>query len=751
VLENTTNLPFCDPTLNNSARAKDLVARMTTQEKLVQLIGGIGGGVTPATTRLGVPAYQYHSEGLHGLRTTCKLGAKGETLFSTMFPQVTGMAATGNLTLIQAMSGHMATEGRAVNNYMVANNEEFPAKGGGLNYWGPTMNIGRDPRWGRMQESVSEDPWLNGAYSSHFVRGLQGEGDGVKYVKIAACCKHFYAYSLEDSDGYTRHNFNAAVSPRDLAETYLPPFAACVAAQPEQVMCSYNAVNGVPTCLDESAQNGWLRKTQGYDGLIVSDCDAVGDAWKSHKYSKNASQAAAQGIRAGCDLDCGSTYKADNLEAALSAGLMSMSDVDLALQRTFAMRFNLGMFDAASTNEYTKIGPEELNSATGQALALAAARESIVLLQNRGNLLPIQLGQQSSRSTSSTTATLSKKSTVVAVIGSIGDDTNVLMGGKSDYCPENPISLLAGLQEKANVSAGSLSVQYNAGTDTKAAVSLAKSADIVIVVRGGVQDGEANDRKTIVLDNAKDKMDATVAALKTAAIPSSKMMLVVVTGEPVALEMYVDDYDAILLAIEGGQAAGHGFADVVTGEISPSGMLPFTMYQADFVQEVKMSDMSLRPNATTGSKGKTYRFYTGTVNWPFGHGLSYASFSLKWSAGTAPATSAQALSLKENGVSVSVDVQNTGVMTAQKIIQLYISIPDKADAPRRALVAMKKVEVSPGATEHVMLQTNMIPATCAFCVYDEAGHASVPVGTKYHIDVGDGAAALFDGISITAT
>ena len=140
------------------------------------------------------------------------------------------------------------------------------SQGGGLNYWGPTMNIGRDPRWGRFQESVSEDPWLNGAYSFHFVQGLQGEGDGVKYVKIAACCKHFYAYSLEDSDGFTRHNFNAAVTARDLAETYLPPFAACVAAKPEQVMCSYNAVNGVPTCLDDKAQNGWLRERQAYKG-----------------------------------------------------------------------------------------------------------------------------------------------------------------------------------------------------------------------------------------------------------------------------------------------------------------------------------------------------------------------------------------------------------------------------------------------------------------------------------------------------
>ena len=228
-LANTTSLPFCDTALGTSERAKDLVARMTLEEKLVQLIGGIGGGTTPSTPRLGVPAYEYHNEGLHGIRSTCVGSWPGTKLYSTLFPQVTGMAATGNLSLIRAMAAHMADEARAANNMLEAQDDSFPSKGGGLNYWGPTLNIGRDPRWGRLQESVSEDPWLNGAYSSSFVKGLQGDGDGIKYTKIAACCKHFYAYSLEGSDGFSRHNFDALVTKRDLAETYLPPFAAwCV-------------------------------------------------------------------------------------------------------------------------------------------------------------------------------------------------------------------------------------------------------------------------------------------------------------------------------------------------------------------------------------------------------------------------------------------------------------------------------------------------------------------------------------------
>jgi hypothetical protein len=228
--ESLRALPYCNTTLDAKQRAVDLVQRLTLQEKYMQLTNK--GEAVP---RLGVLEYMYHSEGLHGLRTVCK-DIPG--LNATGFPQVTAMAATGNLSLIHGMGLIMSDEARAMNN--IAGGRVF-TKGGGLDYWGPTMNIGRDPRWGRFQESVSECPWLNGAYAAEFVKGMQGADDGVApYTKIAACCKHFYAYSLENSDGFTRHNFNANVSERDLVETYLVPFRACAAAGVEQVMCSYN-------------------------------------------------------------------------------------------------------------------------------------------------------------------------------------------------------------------------------------------------------------------------------------------------------------------------------------------------------------------------------------------------------------------------------------------------------------------------------------------------------------------------------
>eukprot|EP00750_Incisomonas_marina_P002966 INCI12791.2.p1 GENE.INCI12791.2~~INCI12791.2.p1 ORF type:complete len:714 (-),score=113.51 INCI12791.2:1394-3535(-) len=713
---------------------------MTLEEKKVQLIGGIGGGITPATPRLGVPAYQYHSEGLHGLRDSCKQQSE-RPLYSTMFPQVTAMAATFNMTLVAAMAGHMADEARAVNN--VLNGKPNGDKGGGLNYWGPTMNIGRDPRWGRFQESVSEDPFLNGAYSSHFVTAFQGTNDGVSnFTKAAACCKHFYAYSLEGADGFTRHTFDANVTKRDLAETYLPAFHACVAAAPEQVMCSYNEVNGVPTCLDDSAQNGWLRSTLSYGGLIVSDCDAVGDAYSSHHYSDNASQAAAQGIRAGCDLDCGSTYKAENLQAALDAGLMTEDDLDLALERTLRMRFNLGLFNKAEDVPYTQIGADVLNNEYGQELALTAARESIVLLQNNASTLPLAVGTDVKE---------------VLIVGPIAQNTQVMMGGKNDYCPEHTVSLLEGLQALANSSANVAAssgaawrVVYNDGSNMASAVKAAKEADFVIITRGGVQGHEGADRSVLTLDD--QSMDAVTDAV-CEAVSATKLALVVVVGEPVALDMYTDKFGAIVLALEGGQAAGTAFADVIVGNTNPSGALPFTMYAENYVNEVKMSDMSLRPNAATGSKGKTYRFYTGSVVWPFGHGLSYTSFSIDWgSASSLPPATVPAPTLLAGDISIPVVVSNTGRTAGSVAVQLYISTPVIQDSPLRSLIAFDKVFLAAGQSTTITFRGDSIKGMCPFCVYDTtSGSGSVPVGTHYQLSVGNGASSMVVPINITAS
>ena len=602
-----------------------------------------------------------------------------------------------------------ADEARAVNNYMQGNTV---GKGGGLDYWGPTMNIVRDPRWGRTQESVSEDPFLNGAYAANFVRGFQGADDGVSTVKAAACCKHFYAYSLEGADGFSRHNFNAVVSQRDLHETFLPAFKTCVqAGAPEQIMCSYNAVNGVPTCLDDKAQNGFLRKELGFKGLIVSDCDAVGDAFKSHHYSSSAAEATAQGIKAGCDQDCGSTYKSGNLQTALASGNLTMADVDVALGRIMTMRFNLGMFDAAALVPYTKIGNDVLDNAHGQALALAAAQESVILLKNSARMLPLNPA--------------ALKGKTIAVVGPLANSTAVEMGGKNDYCPESTVSMCEGVS-KVGATHG-----FTVMCDDS--VALANAADVVLLCVGGVLGHEGSDRANITLPEPQPALvDQMIASA------GSKLVLVLVNGEPIAIDAYVNRIDTIVEAMEGGQAGGTAFADIVFGEVSPSGVLPFTMYPANFVNEIAMDSYDMR-----AAPGRTYRFYTGDATYVFGHGLSYVGWSAKFGA-TMPAAAQSTASLRA-GIVLPVSVTNTGTLSAtfqgnyrgaQKVVQLYLKVTKGHDSPPlKTLVAMEKVWAGKGESVNMMLNTSAIAGTCAFCVVGATGASSIAAGNAYELSV----------------
>eukprot|EP00040_Diaphanoeca_grandis_P005636 m.33801 g.33801 ORF g.33801 m.33801 type:complete len:925 (+) comp16874_c0_seq1:89-2863(+) len=717
---NTSSLPFCDSSLSIPKRIADLMMRMTKDEKITQLIGGIGGGVTPGVSRLGVPPYQYHSEGLHGLRSTCKLGRGNITLYSTLFPQVTAMAATGNLSLINAMASHMGDEARAVNNFMKGNTVGM---GGGLNYWGPTMNIARDPRWGRVQESVSEDPWLNGAYASEYVRGFQGMDDGVNYTKAASCCKHFYAYSLESSDGFSRHDFNAIVNKQDLTETYNTPFAMCVLnAAPEQIMCSYNAVNGIPTCFDDKAQNGFLRDTLGFDGVIFSDCDAVKDGYSAHHYANSPEQACSMGIKGGCDVDCGATYNSVNLQKALDENLLNVTDLDVAIGRAMTMRMRAGMFDAPSKVAYTDIGLDVMNSEEGKALSLNAARESIVLLQNKANMLPLSLA----------------KGKTIAVIGPTAIETQTMMGGKGDYCPETMISVCDGLTARAMLDG--ITVVCNVGDDK--AAKIAADADVVFAAVGGTLGHEGMDRTNISLPSEQITLVQTLYG-----VAASKLVLVLLNGEPVALDGIKDNIATIVEALEGGQSGGQALAEMLFGDFSPSGVLPFTVYPDAYVNQVMMSNMVMRSSST--SPGHTYRFLNIPPQFPFGFGLSYTTFKLSWVTSSLPGANVAVAKLM-SGFDVSVNVVNTGTKDAAKVVQLYVARVGDADAPKRSLVSMVKVFVKAGASVTATLNTAPYKGFCAFCVVDNTGASSIPTGTKYTLSVGDGANDYFDGTNFTA-
>eukprot|EP00039_Didymoeca_costata_P006293 m.88967 g.88967 ORF g.88967 m.88967 type:complete len:909 (-) comp13199_c0_seq1:177-2903(-) len=690
---NESSLPFCNMSLPLEDRVADLVQRMQLNEKVTQLIGGIGGGTTVGIPRLGVPQYQYHSEGLHGLRDSCKY-----KLYSNLFPQVTAMAATGNLTLINAMASHMGDEARAFNNFLKG---ETNSIGGGLNYWSPTINVGRDPRWGRFQESVSEDPWLNGAYAAQFVKGFQGANDGVPYVKAAACCKHFYAYSLENSDGFSRHTFNAIVSPRDLTETYHPAFAMCMGAQPEQIMCSYNEVNGVPTCLDGKAQNGYLRQDLGFGGLIVSDCDAIGDAYKSHHYVSSAAEATAKGILAGCDLDCGSTYQASNIMSALNSKLMNESDLDKALHNVFRMRFKLGMFDDPAKNKYKSISTGVMGAAP--ALTLQAAQEALVLLKNDKKMLPLADGVS------------------VAIIGPTANDTQVLMGGKGDYCPQHIESLCEGL---VNRSKGTVTCSASLNDES---MQMAQDADVVFAAVGGVLSHEGNDRTAITLP--ADQITLINQLYKQYA---DKLVLVLVNGEPLALDD-LPGISTIIQALEGGENAGTAFAQMVFGDFSPSGMLPFTMYQSNYVNKVNMTDMTMRPNAM-GSPGKTYRFYTDTPTFPFAFTTTYTTWNFSFA--TMPPASASVETLRK-GIVVDIKVSNTGNMDAQHPIPIFVKQLNNPTAPRKSLVGLAKVMVPKQSSVTVSVNTSEYPGSCAFCVVGLDGTTTIPVGGSFQVSVGN--------------
>ena len=365
-----TNLPYKNPNLPIEQRVDDLVSRMTLDEKVSQMMNGAA-----AIPRLDVPKYDWWSEGLHGI---------ARSGYATVFPQAIGMAATWDTGLIGQIATTVSTEARAKYNQAMRDNVHSIYYG--LTIWSPNINIFRDPRWGRGQETYGEDPYLTSRLGVAFVNGLQG--DDPKYLKTVATPKHYAVHSGPESD---RHRFNVEPSPHDLEDTYLPAFRATVTeAHADSVMCAYNAIDGAPACANKFLLEQTLRKDWGFQGYITSDCGAVDDFFMSygHHYSPDAEHAAATAVLAGTDTNCGNTYKA--LAGAVKAGLISEAAIDVAVKRLFTARFRLGMFDPDSQVPFAHIPMSEDDSPQHRELALRAARESMVLLKNADGFLPLQ-------------------------------------------------------------------------------------------------------------------------------------------------------------------------------------------------------------------------------------------------------------------------------------------------------------------------------------------------------------------------
>ena len=640
-------------------RARALVAQMSIEEQASQLRYN-----APAVERLGIPAYNWWNEALHGV-------ARAGT--ATVFPQAIGLAATFDADALEDIADTIATEGRAKYNMQRAHGDRDIYKG--LTFWSPNVNIFRDPRWGRGQETYGEDPYLTSRMGVRFVRGLQGKG---RYLKAAACAKHLAVHSGPER---LRHEFDARVSDKDLWETYLPAFEALVKeAQVEAVMGAYNRVGGEPCCGSPMLIQRILREKWGFQGHFVSDCGAIADFHMHHLVTATAPESAALALKNGCDLNCGNTYL--HILQAYEDGLVTAEEIALAAERVLATRIRLGMMDGEC--EYDGIDYGVCDCDAHDEKALNAAREAMVLLKNDG-LLPLSLEDLHT----------------VAVIGPNADSTAALEGnynGKSSRY----VTVLEAVRREC---AGRARVLYARGSELTRdrstnesqpgdrlaeAVAVAERADVVILCLGldatvEGEEGDAGDKRDLELPDCQKKL---LAAVVKAGKP-------VVTVLFAGSAMRVEDGNAVVMAWYPGQAGGTALCDLLLGRVSPSGRLPVTFYK---------SVDDLPPFEDYAMAGRTYRYFQGEALYPFGYGLSYTRFAYADAA--------------LDGRTLRVTVENAGSMDADEVVQVYVKAEDSPFAPPNPrLCAFARVHVAAGEKRCVEIEI----ANEAFRVVDDAG------------------------------
>jgi beta-glucosidase len=840
--------PYLNPDLPLERRVDDLIARMTLEEKVAQMMHP-----APAIERLGVPAYDWWSEALHGVARAGR---------ATVFPQAIGLAATWDTDLMFRLATVTSDEARAKHHESVRQGRHGIYEG--LTFFSPNINIFRDPRWGRGMETYGEDPYLTGRLAVEFVRGMQG--DDPRYLKTVATAKHYAVHSGPEPQ---RHAFDAVVDERDLRETYLPAFeAAVVEGGAESVMCAYNSFRGKPCCGSDELLQRILRDEWGFSGYVVSDCWAIQDFKDGHKVVATLPEATALALSAGTDINCGVEYA--SLSDAVALGLVREAQLDVSLRRLFRARFRLGMFDPPERVAYARI-PFELNDAPAHgALAVEAARKSIVLLKNEGPLLPLRR----------------EALKTIAVIGPTADDVDLLLGNYNGipYAPITPLegirraaapgtavlyargsdlaentpsfvpipsealqseiagarvnglagdyfsshefaglpavtradatvdfnwweappapgvradsfsvrwtgslvpplsgryalgvrahggvrlflddSLLVEFSDRHTVSLGWQYVELAAGAprairleffDRRAdaivqlvwsrpepnlreeALRAARQADVVLMMLGlsprlegeempvDVPGFEGGDRLTIGLPAPQEELLQAVTAL------GKPVVLVLLSGSALAVNWAAEHVPAIVAAWYPGQAAGPAIADVLFGNYNPAGRLPVTFYR---------SVEDLPPFTDYAMQGRTYRYFSGTPLFPFGHGLSYTTFSY---GGLELPAQVQAGAT----VTLSVEVENTGSVAGGEVVQLYVTdLEASVPRPIRALQGFRRVFLEPGAKQRV--EFTLTPYQMS--LIDDAGRRVVEPGT-FEVSLG-GKQPGFRGIADAAT
>ena len=649
---------YQNPDLPFERRAADLVSRMTLEEKVSQM-----QDVAPPIDRLGIPRYNWWNEALHGV---------ARSGLATSFPQAMGIAGTWDDSLIYRMATVISDEARAKHHEYVRHGSRERYQG--LTFWSPNINLFRDPRWGRGQETYGEDPFLTGRLAVQFIRGM--EGDDPRYLKTVATVKHFAVHSGPEP---ARHTFDAVVGERDLRESYLPHFAAGMReGGAYSLMCAYNRVLGSPACGSDLLLHNILRGEWGFSGYVVSDCGAINDIYERHKVAPTAAAASALAVKAGTDLECGNVYA--NLVAAVRQGLITEQAIDTAVIRLFLARFRLGMFDPPERVRWAQIPFSVLDQPAHRALARQVARESIVLLKNAGSLLPLR-----------------KDVGTIAVIGPNADDRRMLLGNY-EGSPADSITPLRGIREA--VSPGTR-VRYARGSDLVVpgdsgfaeAARAAEQADVVVLCLGltAQLEGEemsvetpgflGGDRTRIDLPDAQERLLERIVAV------GKPTVLVLMSGSAVAVNWAQEHVPAIVEAWYGGQAAGSALADVLFGDYNPAGRLPVTFYT---------SVDDLPPFDDYRMAGRTYRFFKGTPLYPFGDGLSYTTFAYRNLR-----TSSARLRAADTLI-VRVDVTNTGRRAGDEVAQLYVRhLGSRVERPIEDLRGFRRITLKPGETRTV--------------------------------------------------
>jgi beta-glucosidase len=662
--------------------------------------------IAPAIERLGVPAYNWWNEALHGIARS------GDSV--TVFPQAIGMAATFDVESVKLMGQIVSDEARAIYNKTLQDNKTGN-RYKGLTFWTPNINIFRDPRWGRGQETYGEDPFLTGQLGKAIVEGLQG--DDPNYLKTSACAKHFAIHSGPES---SRHTFDVSVSNYDLWNTYLPAFRDLVVdAKVSSIMCAYNRYNGKPCCGSENLMINILRNQWNFKGYVTSDCGAINDFWKTHKTDIDGKNASANAVMSGTDLECGEywsklwSYK--SLPEAVKDGLIDEKKLDESVARLFTIRFRLGMFDPKDKVPYNKIPYSNLKLKYHEVHALKMARQSLVLLKNN-SILP-----------------LSKKIKTIAIVGPNANDKKVLYGNYNGV-PRKTVTVLAGIKAKLG---NDVNVIFEQGiTPTKLIdptnsiqqiAQKVSKADLVIFV-GGISarlEGEEGDAGKEPTEGffCGDRTIISLPKIQTALMQEIKLLgkplvFVNMSGSAISMEWENTHANAILQAWYGGQSAGTAIADVLFGDYNPSGRLPITFYK---------SEKDLPEFTDYSMSNRTYRYFKGEVIYPFGYGLSYSTY--EYSALKVTKT------LNANGkINVSVTVQNKGKLAGEEVVQLYISSMSKNENKAiQSLKAIKRIYLLSGEKKRL----NLALDTKQLCEYDENGKLNSLTG-DYCISVGGG-------------